>query len=139
MLGATVMPHVITEYSANLDGVVDIQGLVNELHETAIASGLFEVGGIRSRAKKRDIYRIADGDPGNGFVYVVARIAPGRPMEKRKALGEALLATASKRLDPVFAKRGLSLSVEVQELDDQLTFRKNNLHERLAAKKGAAA
>jgi 5-carboxymethyl-2-hydroxymuconate isomerase len=45
-----------------------------------------------------------------------------------------LLATAAKRLDPVFKSRGLSLSIEVQELDDQLTFRKNNLHERIAAK-----
>jgi 5-carboxymethyl-2-hydroxymuconate isomerase len=133
------MPHVITEYSANLEGVVDVPRLVKELHETAIASGLFQVGGIRSRAKKRDIYVVADGDPSNAFVYVVARIAPGRPIEKRKAFGEALLASASKRLDPVFKSRGLSLSVEVQELDEQLTFRKNNLHERLAAKKGAAA
>jgi 5-carboxymethyl-2-hydroxymuconate isomerase len=133
------MPHVITEYSANLEGVVDIPRLMQELHDTAIASGLFQVGGIRSRAKKRDLYVVADGDPQNAFVFVIARIAPGRPMEKRKALGEALLATAAKRLDPVFKSRGLSLSIEVQELDDQLTFRKNNLHERIAAKKGAAA
>lgn len=135
------MPHVITEYSANLEGAVDIPGLVDALHDTAIASGLFQVGGIRSRAKKRDIFRVADGDPTNGFVFIVARIAPGRPMEKRKALGEALLATASKRLESVFAKRGLSLAVEVQELDAELTFRRNNLHERLEAKQksGAAA
>jgi 5-carboxymethyl-2-hydroxymuconate isomerase len=133
------MPHVITEYSANLEGIVDIPALVNELHDTAIESGLFQVGGIRSRAEKRDIYRIADGDPSNSFVFIVARIAPGRPLEKRKALGEALLATAAKRLEPVFAKRGLSLAVEVMELDAELTFRKNNLHERIAARKGAAA
>jgi len=135
------MPHVITEYSANLEGAVDIRALVDELHATAIASGLFEVGGIRSRAKKRDIFRVSDGDPLNGFVFVMARLAPGRPAEKRKALGEALLATASKRLEPVFASRGLSLAVEVQELDSEYTFRRNNLHERLKAKKekGAAA
>ena len=135
------MPHVITEYSANLEGAVDIQGLVNDLHATAIASGLFEVGGIRSRAKKREIFRVADGDPDNGFVFIMARIAPGRTAEKRKALGEALLATAAMRLESVFAKRGLSLAVEIQELDGEYTFRRNNLHERLKAKqvKGAAA
>ena len=135
------MPHVITEYSANLEGAVDIAALVKELHETAIASGLFEVGGIRSRAKKREIFRVADGDPENGFVFIMARLAPGRPAEKRKALGEALLATASMRLEPVFASRGLSLAVEIQELDGEYTFRRNNLHERIKAKqaKGAAA
>ena len=133
------MPHVITEYSANLEGVVDIQGLVTELHETAIASGLFEVGGIRSRAKKREIFRVADGDPMNGFVFIMARLAPGRPSEKRKALGEALLATAGKRLEPVFAARGLTLSVEIEELNGEYTFRRNNIHDRLKARKGAAA
>jgi 5-carboxymethyl-2-hydroxymuconate isomerase len=133
------MPHVITEYSANLEGVVDIPALIAELHETAIASGLFEVGGIRSRAKKREIYKIADGDPANGFIFIMARIAPGRPADKRKALGEALLATAGKRLEPVFAARGLTLSVEIEELNGEYTFRRNNIHDRLKAKKGAAA
>ena len=133
------MPHVITEFSANLEGVVDIPALVKELHETAIASGLFEVGGIRSRAKKRDIFRVADGDPQNGFIFVMARIAPGRPADKRKALGEALLATASKRLEPAFASRGLTLSVEIEELNGEYTFRRNNIHDRLKTKKGAAA
>jgi 5-carboxymethyl-2-hydroxymuconate isomerase len=133
------MPHVITEFSANLESVVDIPALVKELHETAIASGLFEVGGIRSRAKRRDIFRVADGDPQNGFIFVMARIAPGRPSEKRKALGEALLATLSKRLEPVFASRGLTVSVEIEELNGEYTFRRNNIHDRLKAKKGAAA
>ncbi len=133
------MPHVITEYSANLESVVDIPALVKELHETAIASGIFEVGGIRSRAKKREIFRVADGDPQNGFVFIMARIAPGRPAEKRKALGEALLATASMRLEPVFAARGLTLSVKIEELNGDFTFRRNNIHDRLKAKKGVAA
>jgi len=133
------MPHVITEYSANLEGAVDIPALVKELHETAIASGLFEVGGIRSRAKKREIFRVADGDAANGFVFIMARIAPGRPAEKRRALGEALLATASMRLEPVFAARGLTLSVEIEELNGDFTFRRNNIHDRLKAKKGVAA
>lgn len=133
------MPHVITEFSANLDNVVDIPALVKDLHETAIASGLFEVGGIRSRAKRREIFRVADGDPQNGFIFVMARIAPGRPAEKRKALGEALLATLSKRLEPVFASRGLTVSVEIEELNGEYTFRRNNIHDRLKANKGAAA
>jgi 5-carboxymethyl-2-hydroxymuconate isomerase len=133
------MPHITVEYSANLEPELDIRRLVDATHETVARSGLFELGGIRTRAEKRDHYRVADGDAGNGFVHVVARIAPGRPLEKRKALGEALLATVAKETEAIFAKRGLAISVEVQELDAALNFRKNNLHERLAAKRGAAA
>jgi 5-carboxymethyl-2-hydroxymuconate isomerase len=128
------MPHITMEYSANLEPELDIRRLVDAVHDTVARSGIFELGGIRTRAEKRDAYRVADGDPANGFVHVVIRIAPGRPLEKRKALGEAVLATVSKELDPIYAKRGLAISVEMQELDAALNFRRNNLHERLAAK-----
>jgi 5-carboxymethyl-2-hydroxymuconate isomerase len=133
------MPHITVEYSANLEPELDIRRLVDAVHETVVRSGIFELGGIRTRAEKRDAYRVADGDPTNGFIHVVIRIAPGRPVEKRKVLGEAVLATVAKDTDAIYAKRGLALSVEIQELDAALNFRKNNLHERLAAKRGAAA
>lgn len=133
------MPHITVEYSANLEPEIDIRRLVDAVHETVVRSGIFELGGIRTRAEKRDAYRVADGDPSNGFVHVVIRIAPGRPVKKRKALGEAVLATVARDTDAIYAKRGLALSVEIQELDAALNFRKNNLHERLAAKRGAAA
>ena len=133
------MPHITVEYSANLEPDLNIRRLIDAVHETVVRSGIFEVGGIRTRAEKRDHYRVADGEPTNGFIHVVIRIAPGRPMEKRKALGEAVLATVAKETDAIYAKRGLALSVELQELDAVLNFKKNNLHERLAAKRGAAA
>lgn len=133
------MPHITVEYSANLEPELDIRRLVDAVHETMVHSGLFEIGGIRTRAEKRDAYRVADGDPMNGFIHTVIRIGPGRALDKRKALGEAVLATVTKETEAIFAKRGLSLSVEMQELDAVLNFKKNNLHERLAAKRGAAA
>jgi 5-carboxymethyl-2-hydroxymuconate isomerase len=133
------MPHITVEYSANLEPDLNIRRLIDAVHETVARSGLFEVGGIRTRAEKRDAYRVADGDPTNGFIHTVIRIAPGRPLDKRKALGEAVLATVAKETEAIYLKRGLSLSVEMQELDAVLNFKKNNLHERLAAKRGAAA
>ena len=73
------MPHLVLEYSANLEPSIDIDGLLEAVHEAAAATGVFPRGGIRSRAVGHDRYRIADGHPDNGFVFLNVRIGAGRP------------------------------------------------------------
>lgn len=82
------MPHLIVEYSANLEQALDIAKLVAALHEAALETGVFPIGGIRTRAARRDVYRIADGHAGNGFIHVQARIGAGRPPEVRQQAAE---------------------------------------------------
>ena len=48
----------------------------------------------------------------------------------RKALGAALLAAADKRLENVYPKHPIGLTIEVQEIDPDMTFRRNTLRER---------
>lgn len=124
------MPHIIAEYSANLADSLDVQALVNELHQAAIDADVAELVGIRTRAVARAHFRVADGNPANGFVHIVARLRRGRPEEKRKALGQALLAAADKRLASVYPGHPVALTVEVHEIDPDMTFRRNTLRER---------
>jgi 5-carboxymethyl-2-hydroxymuconate isomerase len=131
------MPHIVVEYSANLEKDLDIAGLVDKVHEAVLASGVFELGAVRTRAERRDVYRIADGDPDNGFVHVDLRIAPGRDGATRKRVAEAVLDVVASATRQIFARSGLGLSVEVREIDNSAAVRLNNLHERMAAK-GAA-
>ena len=128
------MPHIIIEYSANLEPQLDIPGFMAAMHAAGLATGLFELGGIRVRALRRDQFIVADGDPANAYVHVTARIGHGRPLEKRKALGEALFNAASTYLEPVFATRPLALQLEIQEIDPDLNYKRNNIHARLAAR-----
>lgn len=130
------MPHVIVEYSANLEPAMDIRDLLRNLHEAALATGLFDVDGIRSRAVRRDIFRVADGNPANGFVHVTARIGQGRPADARENLGKSLLATTERALAGILSAEPVSLAVEVQEIDRSMTFRRNTIRERRIA--GAA-
>ena len=129
------MPHLIVEYSANLEAELDLQTLINRLHDTAIATGVFPVGGTRTRAVRREIYRIADGDPSNGFVNLVARIGHGRSPAVKRQAGEQLFQTLCTHLDALYQKRPLAISFEIQEIDPQLSFKKNNIHEKLNKKK----
>jgi 5-carboxymethyl-2-hydroxymuconate isomerase len=124
------MPHVIVEYSANLEPRLEIRTLIDALHTAALATGLFDVDGIRSRAMRRDVYRIADGSPENGFVQITARIGEGRTSTDREALGRSLLSTAESTLAGLLASTPVSLTVEVHEIDRSMTFRRNTIRER---------
>ena len=64
------MPHLIVEYSDNIETRLDLDGLLDRLHEEAVASGMFPLGGIRIRAYRAERYRVADCDPANAFVHV---------------------------------------------------------------------
>jgi 5-carboxymethyl-2-hydroxymuconate isomerase len=124
------MPHIIAEYSANLEDCLDVQALIDVLHQAAVTSGVAELVAIRTRAARREYVRVADGNPANGFVHITARLRIGRPEEKRTALGQALLAAADKRLANVYPTHPIGLTVEIHEIDD-MTFRRNTLRERV--------
>jgi len=125
------VPHLIIEYSANLEDDLDLDGLMVKLRDCAVASGVFPLGGIRIRGARRDRYLITDGDPENGFVHLIARIGHGRPLDVRKEVAGALFEVLSEHLDPIYQKRGLGISFEIQEIEPATSIKKNNLHERL--------
>lgn len=120
------MPHIIVEYSANLEDSVDIQTLVDDLHQVVADSGVAEVAAIRTRAKKRDVYRIADGAPKNAFVHVVMRLRIGRSEEVRSKLADALLAATDRDLQHAYTAHDIAITVEMEEIDN-ITARKNTI------------
>ena len=123
------MPHIIAEYSANLEDHLDVQGLIDDLHQAAIDAQVAELVGIRSRAIRCEHYRVADGNPANGFVHITARLRIGRSEEQRTRLGQLLFAAADNKLAEVYPSHPIGLTIEIHEIDD-MTFRRNTLRER---------
>lgn len=132
------MPHVIIEYSANLDDRLDVQQFVDVVHEAALATGIFPVGGARTRAYATRHYRIADGHPDNAFVHVVLRVGQGRDLPTRKHACESVFAAVCGALDRSLAGAPLGISLEMQEIDRQLAYRRNNLHD-FVLRRGSAS
>jgi len=132
------MPHLTVEYSRNLEAKLDIDALVQALHEVASNIEALPVAGIRTRAVARDYYRIADCDADNLFVHLVLRIAPGRPFELRKEIGDTIFAALCKHLEPVYSAAPLAISFEVQELDDDFRWKQNNLRDYMSKRTGAS-
>jgi 5-carboxymethyl-2-hydroxymuconate isomerase len=123
------MPHIIAEYSANLEDALDARALVNGLHQTMIDSGLADVAAIRTRAERRDNVCVGDADPANAFVHITARLRIGRTKEQQTAIAEALLASADKSLERAFKTHPIAVTVEIENIDN-ITARKNTVRDK---------
>ena len=128
------MPHLIVEYSENLDrrhgGAVAIDGLVRALHHGALATGIAPLDALRTRAAAREHFAIADEHPANGFIAVTARLGAGRSAADKRALIGALMDALTEHLGD--AQHDLMLSVEYQEIDPAFRLNLNHVRTRMA-------
>ena len=125
------MPHLTIEYSANLEDRMDVQALVDRIHETALETGIFPLGGVRTRAEPRRYYRIANGDPRASYIHMIVRIGPGRDVATRRSAGDRIFGALCDFTDELYRSQPLALSFELQEIPPDFAWRKNNLHEML--------
>jgi len=123
------MAHLVIEYSANLRDQFDLGSFLKAIHEAALATGVFPIGGIRTRAYEAQHYVIADAHPDNAFVHISLRVGHGRDVETRKRACEAIFGEACRQLAGVYERLPLGIALEMQEIDPMLTFKKNNLHD----------
>jgi 5-carboxymethyl-2-hydroxymuconate isomerase len=131
------MPHITAEYSANLEQHVAVDGLLAALQDAAFSTGVAELAGFRTRAERREHYRVADGNPANCFVAITIRVARGRSAEDLKNLREVVTKAALDHLAPVFANAPISFSCEVQEIIPEMRVNISNIREWM--QKDAAA
>ena len=123
------MPHLIIEYTANLEPQLQLPPLIEALHNTAAMIEAFPLAGLRTRAERRDHYRIADGNADNAFVHLTLRIAHGRSVEVRKAAGDLLFAALCRELQPLLEKHPIAVSFEISEIDPVLNYKGGNIRE----------
>ena len=127
------MPHFTIEYSANLDGRVDMAVVVEIVRKAAVETGIFPLGGIRVRAIRCEHFGIADGKPTYGFLDMLLRLGEGRDLATRKKAGEHIFKVLSAHLDPVFAQSKFALSFDMQINDKETSWKRNNIHDALKA------
>ncbi len=127
------MPHLDVKYSTNLETRIDTDALCRHLADHMRNEPMFPIGGIRVRLLPVAQYQIADGHPENGFLDATLRIGAGRTPEAKQEAGQRLFDTLTAFLHEQFQSPHLAVSLEIQEIDPQLSWKKNSIHPRLKA------
>lgn len=122
------MPHFIVEYTHNIEAEADLPGLFEKVHACLGESGVFPLGGIRSRAMRLDTWRMADGKHDYAFVHMTLKVGAGRDLETRRKVAEELFAVITAHFAELQGRRLLALSFEMTELHADLNFKQNNVH-----------
>ena len=126
------MPHMIIECSANMATLVNLDGLLRQLHEAALSTGVLPLGGLRTRLHLAEHCRVADGNPANAFVHIEIALGQGRDLPARRRAAEIVFRALCDALDDSIPDHPLALSLELRELERETSFRRNNIHDRLA-------
>lgn len=129
------MPHLVILYTPNLEAETDMTALCRALADTMLSvrdekgGPVFPTGGTRVLAYPAAHYAVADGKDDYAFVYLNLRMATGRPDAVRKRAGDALLERAKAHFAPVFARRLIGLTLQIDESPGQVYDGKHsNLH-----------
>ena len=94
------MPHFIAECTTNIREQADLPGLFSKVNEALAATGIFPIGGIRSRAHWLDTWQMA----------------------------EMLFGLITAHFATLMDSRYLALSFEIDELHPTLNYKQNNVH-----------
>jgi 5-carboxymethyl-2-hydroxymuconate isomerase len=111
------MPHIVLEYSANLELPPDFNQVLLEIHELLPKVGPFDPLSLKGRVIKHEVFRIADGEEKTAFVHLQVAIMEGRSEEVRQTVSSALLKLLETIFDSQLKKQKLSITVEIRELN----------------------
>ena len=125
------MPHLMIDYSANVEPDVDIGGLCNTLRGVAASIDAFPLAGVKVRAVRVEHYAIADGNPEHGFNDIAVRIREGRDMETKQNAAQKIFDAANEFVADVMRRRSLALSLELRDIDAALSPKSGSIRKYL--------
>jgi len=130
------MAHLIVECSELVAQSLSLTELCEQLHAAMVECGIFPIAGIRVRAYQPAASSIADLHRQNGFVAMTLVAGHGRTSAELKSAGDIVFARAKESLGNWLADDYFALSLEIREIDPELTWKANTIRPRLLAQTG---
>jgi 5-carboxymethyl-2-hydroxymuconate isomerase len=122
------MPHFYAECTDNIRAEADLPKLFAGVNQLLADTGIFPIGGIRSRAIWLDTWQMADGKNNYAFVHMTLKIGAGRSLKSRQEVGETLFIFIKHHFAALMEQRYLAISLAIEELDPVLNYKQNNVH-----------
>ena len=108
------MPHIIVEYSSNLESEVEIQPMIIAMHNALGNEGV-DVARIKSRAISLDHYVVGDKGVDAGMIHITLLLLEGRDEVTKKQYSTPIHQVA---LDAVAGREGYcAITLEVRDMD----------------------
>ena len=125
------MPHIMIDYSANLEDRLDLPGLCRCLRDAAVATGVFPLADIRVRAVRVDHFVLADGNPQHAFLDISIRLRGGRTTDAKAQATAKIFAAAEGFCAAVLANTSFMLSLEMRDIESELSPKTSSLRRYL--------
>lgn len=106
------MPNLVLEYSNSVEERVNVQGLLEDLHKTALDSGLFELSSVKSRTLRCHNWLIGEAGDSLDFIHITFELLAGRTQDQKRALSQHLMAVLQEQASHVH-----SLTVNIRDMD----------------------
>jgi 5-carboxymethyl-2-hydroxymuconate isomerase len=106
------MPHIVIEYSENLDNEVKGSKLTKLLHKTVVDSGLFSPEAVKARSIFYSDYVLTEAE---SFIHVTVSILNGRTVEQRNTLNESVFRAIKKAIP-----NAQKVSSDIREMDSEV-------------------
>lgn len=105
-----MMPHIIVEFAEQLANTIEMNTVLQTIHQAVADSGLFETSHIKTRAYPfKDFTNAGAHDP---YIHIQARIKSGRNAENKKQLSTVILTGLTKLNIPASV-----ITVEIIDMD----------------------
>ncbi|CAM4462371.1 5-carboxymethyl-2-hydroxymuconate Delta-isomerase [Vibrio agarivorans] len=106
------MPNLVMEYSNTVEERVNVQGLLEDLHQVAIESGLFDVASIKSRTLRCHHWLLGEEQDDSDFIHVTFELLDGRTEEQKRDLSRALIEVLAAQASQI-----RSLTINIRDMD----------------------
>jgi 5-carboxymethyl-2-hydroxymuconate isomerase len=128
------MPHLVILYTGHLDTETDMTVLCRSLADTMLQAHddagkpVFPIGGTRVLAYPAAHHAVADGMADYAFVYLNLRMGRGRTESTHRRVGDALLLATRTHFQPVFMRRHIGITLQIDEGREVFDAKHSNLH-----------
>ncbi len=137
------MPHLVILYTGQLDAETNMSSLCRTLADTMLAvrdedhRQVFPTGGTRVLAYPAAHFAVADGgaagraaggDGDYAFIYLNLRMGRGRSAATHRAVGDALLLATQSHFQPLFSRRHIGITLQIDEGQEVFDAKHSNLH-----------
>lgn len=110
------MPHTVLEYTSNVPDAPDLQAFWADLHRFLAEAAPCRIQDIKSRARRLDSWRMADGGPGLAFAHLELGLLEGRDEATLAKVGRGALAILEAHFPRTLGERRADLTVEIRPM-----------------------